>query len=283
MSDGKLVICPTPLGNLQDITLRSLEALKSADVICAEDTRVTGKLLAAFDIKKPLERLDEHMLSTGAPQLLERVRQGETIVYCTDAGMPGISDPGARLIKEAYETETPVEVLPGANAVSLAYVASGFSVPRFYFGGFFPRKDGERAETLSTLANLDAALVFYESPKRLLSSLGVLSKQVPSRRIAVCREMTKLYEEVFRGTAEEVYEEFKQRSDQSGIKGEIVLVIDVASEQEHTDKQTEAREDAFAYAEHLKQGDYSHKEITKILQQEFGISRNDAYDIALKA
>ena len=165
-ASGKLVIVPTPIGNLGDMTLRSLEALREADVVCAEDTRVTGKLLAHFGIEKRLVRLDEAMIGSRAAGVVERVAAGEVVAYCSDAGMPGVSDPGLRLVAAAREAGVAVEVLPGASAAACAYVASGTVCPRFYFGGFFPRKAAEQRSVLEELRGLDAALVFYESPAR---------------------------------------------------------------------------------------------------------------------
>jgi len=264
--------------------LRTLETLKEADVICAEDTRVTGKLLAAYEIKKPLERLDENTLAKGTHDIMERVLSGEVIAYCSDAGMPGVSDPGARLVKDARLAGIPVEVLPGANAVTLAFVAAGFMVPQFYFGGFFPRKDGEREDVLSNLMSLDAALVFYESPKRLSSSLELIARELPYRRVAVCRELTKMHEEVFVDTSGKVAEEFKRRESEEGIRGEIVLVIDVASVEEKEARASVASKEATWYAQRLAQeGGHSKKDIAKCLQERFGISRNEAYEIALSS
>ena len=147
-TSGKLVIVPTPIGNLGDMTLRSLEALREADVVCAEDTRVTGKLLAHFGIEKRLARLDEAMIGSRAAGVVERVAAGEVVAYCSDAGMPGVSDPGLRLVAAAREAGVAVEVLPGASAAACAYVASGTVCPRFYFGGFFPRKATEQRTVL---------------------------------------------------------------------------------------------------------------------------------------
>ncbi len=206
---GKLIIVPTPIGNLGDMTLRSLEALRAADTVCAEDTRVTGKLLAHFDIRKPLERLDEAMIGAKAASVMERVAAGEVVAYCSDAGMPGVSDPGLRLVAAAHEAGVPAEVLPGASAAACAYVASGTVCPRFYFGGFFPRKAGEQRTVLEELRGLDAALVFYESPNRLVAALAAIAEVLPWREVAVCRELTKLHEEVARGTAAELAERFR--------------------------------------------------------------------------
>ena len=180
-ASGKLVIVPTPIGNLGDMTLRSLEALREADVVCAEDTRVTGKLLAHFGIEKRLARLDEAMIGSRAAGVVERVAAGEVVAYCSDAGMPGVSDPGLRLVAAAREAGVAVEVLPGASAAACAYVASGTVCPRFYFGGFFPRKATEQRTVLAELSGLDAALVFYESPNRLVAALSVIAEVLPWR------------------------------------------------------------------------------------------------------
>ncbi|WP_139650838.1 16S rRNA (cytidine(1402)-2'-O)-methyltransferase [Raoultibacter phocaeensis] len=281
-STGKLIICPTPLGNLGDMTDRALRALQNADVVCAEDTRVTGKLLAAFGIKKRLERLDEQALSTQADRIVGRVEHGETIVYASDAGMPGVSDPGLRLVRAAQDAGVGVEVLPGPTAVATAYVASGTASPRFYFGGFFPRKAAERTEALTRLKSLDAALIFYESPKRLASTLTAIAEAFPEREVAVCRELTKLHEEVVRMPSVEVARLFEARERDAAIKGEIVIVIGGPSEREAVADEKEALEAARMRAEELRhEGGFTKKDITAALQREFGISRNDAYGIAI--
>lgn len=278
---GKLVICPTPLGNLGDITVRTLDALRDADVVCTEDTRVTGKLLAAFDLNKRMERLDENMVSAKAGQIVERIAAGENIAYCTDAGMPGVSDPGLRLVKAAREANVPVEVLPGASAAVTAYVASGCTDTCYYFGGFFPRRDAQREALLYELSSLKAALVFYESPNRLLDTLAIISKVFPMRQIAVCRELTKMHEEVLRATAAEILEQLVAR--EGGVKGEVVIVIDGPQEDEAeldmNKRISMARERALVL---VHEGMRS-KQITRTLVDELNIARNVAYDIALKA
>lgn len=281
---GKLIICPTPIGNLGDMTERALEALRSADVVCAEDTRVTGKLLAAYRIEKRLERLDEALIGDRTAALLDRVAAGEVIAYCSDAGMPGVSDPGLRLVRAALEADVPVEVLPGATAVATAYVASGSANPRFYFGGFFPRKDAERRATVEGLRALDATLLFYESPNRLVSALDVLADVLPHREIAVCRELTKLHEEVVRGPLPAVRDTFAVRVEQGGgVKGEIVLVIDGPSEAEGAAATEDSQASARERAAELKAAGARKKDIARAIAEEFGIARNAAYDIALKA
>ena len=281
---GKLIIVPTPIGNLGDMTLRSLEALRTADMVCAEDTRVTGKLLAHFDIRKPLERLDEAMIGAKAASVMERVAAGEVVAYCSDAGMPGVSDPGLRLVAAAHEAGVPVEVLPGASAAACAYVASGTVCPRFYFGGFFPRKAGEQRAVLEDLRGLDAALVFYESPNRLVTALAAIAEVLPWREVAVCRELTKLHEEVARGTAVELRALFGARAEEpGGIRGEIALVIDAPGEDETAADAAEAAASAEARAVELAAEGLRTKEVARRLAAEFGIARNDAYELAMAA
>ena len=274
---GKLVICPTPLGNLGDITPRALDALREANTVCAEDTRVTGKLLAALGVEgKRLERLDENVIGDRAAEIVARVASGEVIAYCTDAGMPGVSDPGLRLVRAARDAGETVEVLPGPTAVATAYVASGTPASAFYFGGFFPRKEKARADMLEQLKALDAALVFYESPKRIVAALEAIAGAFPKRTMTVCRELTKLHEEVVRGPAPQVLADFQSRD---SVKGEIVVVIDPPA-----DDETEVSPDeAMARAVELVSLGERPKDVAKQLTAEFGISRNEAYDIALEA
>ena len=281
--EGKLVICPTPIGNLGDMTERALAALREADVVCAEDTRVTGKLLAAFGIEKRLERLDEAVIGERAASIVERVAAGEVIAFCSDAGMPGMSDPGSRLVRAAREVGAKVEVLPGPTAAATAYVASGCANPRFYFGGFFPRKDAERRATLEGLRALDAALIFYESPNRLVSALDVLADVFPLREVAVCRELTKLHEEVACGLAPEVRDVFAERERASSVKGEIVIVVGGPSDAEGAAAVEDAEAAARRKAVELKGEGLRNKDVARAIADEFGIARNAAYEIALEA
>lgn len=278
---GKLTIVPTPIGNLADMTPRALDALREADVICAEDTRVTGKLLAAFGVEgKRLERLDENLLGARAADIITRVRTGERIAYCSDAGMPGVSDPGLRLVRAGREAEPPIEieVLPGPTAAATAYVASGTTSAAFYFGGFFPRKDKARHDVLEQLHSLDAALIFYESPNRVVGALEAIAKVYPHRNVAVCRELTKLHEEVVRGPAPEVYRDFAARE---SVKGEIALVIDAPGAAEQAVEGAATTEAATARARELAQAGERPKSIARTLAAEFGVSRNEAYALAL--
>lgn len=274
---GKLVVVPTPLGNLGDVTLRALEALREADVVCAEDTRVTGKLLLALGIEgKRVERLDENLVGKRVDEIVQRVIDGEAIAYCTDAGMPGVSDPGLRLVRAVREAGAAVEVLPGPTAVATAYVASGCTDSAFYFGGFFPRKDAARAALLEQLKPLEAALVFYESPNRVAGALQAIASAFPHRDVAVCRELTKLHEEVFRGSALEVAAEFASRD---SVKGEIVIVVDGPSDAERASDAEHAASDAAVRARELVDQGASSKDAVRALVKEFGIARNEAYRI----
>jgi 16S rRNA (cytidine1402-2'-O)-methyltransferase len=281
---GRLIIVPTPLGNLGDMTYRAVEALRTCDVVCAEDTRVTGKLLAHFDIEKRIERLDEALISARAEKLMQRVLDGEVIAYCSDAGMPGVSDPGLRLVAAAHAQGVCVEVLPGPTAVACAYVASGTICPRFYFGGFFPRKTQEQLSCLEALRSLDAALVFYESPRRLVAALKVVAQVFPHREVAVCRELTKLHEEVARGRAEELVCVFEASAEEpGGIRGEIAFVIDVAPASEMEESQASVALSAEARARELAEEGIRTKAIAKALVAEYGLARNDAYELAMRA
>jgi 16S rRNA (cytidine1402-2'-O)-methyltransferase len=224
---GKLSICATPIGNIKDITLRVLEAFKEADLIYAEDTRVTRKLLSYYDIHTFLERADEHALPKITPKIIEHLDQGKNIAYATDAGMPGISDPGLPLINAVRTAGLTVEVLPGASALTGALAASGFKSHSSFFGGFLPRKAGKITRTLQDLANLqDTVLVFYESVHRTHKTLTIIAEVFPDREVAMVRELTKLHEEVLRGLAPEVAASISQRIEAGRpLKGEVVILI----------------------------------------------------------
>ena len=221
---GRLVVCPTPIGNLEDITLRVLRALREADVIACEDTRQTRKLLTRHEIGgSRLVSYHEHNERRRARELAERVRRGETVALVSDAGTPGVSDPGAVVVGECLAEGLPVEVLPGPSAVVTALVASGLGSERWRFAGFLPRREGELRRELEAAAG--ETLVAYESPRRVGTTLRVLAGVDPDRPVAVCRELTKLHEEVVRGSAAELAERFAE-----GARGEVVLVVGPAAE-----------------------------------------------------
>jgi 16S rRNA (cytidine1402-2'-O)-methyltransferase len=221
MPDGRLVVCATPIGNLGDVTLRVLEALKGADVVEAEDTRVTRKLFARYGIATPLQPYHAKNLERRTPEVVSRVASGQVVALVSDAGTPGVSDPGAHLVDACLEAGLAVEVLPGASAILAALVASGLPTHAFYFGGFLPRKAGERRRALEALGGLDATLVFYESPRRTAATLATFAEAFAGRAAVVAREMTKLHEEVARGEVAQLSAAFAVRE----LKGEVVLLV----------------------------------------------------------
>jgi 16S rRNA (cytidine1402-2'-O)-methyltransferase len=216
-----LYVVATPIGNLDDITLRAIEALKSADVIAAEDTRRSGMLLKHFEIKKPFISYHEHNEATRTLQLVERVARGENIALITDAGTPGLSDPGLRLIRECIRRELPFTIVPGASSILAALVGSGFSTEKFFFGGFLPVKPGQRERELQAAAEREETSIFFESPYRLTKTLAVCIDVMPERQLCVARELTKKFEEFRRGVASELLAHYQAHPP----KGEIVLVI----------------------------------------------------------
>jgi len=214
-------VCPTPIGNLEDVTLRVLAALRDADVIACEDTRRTGGLLERHGIQGRLLSYHEHNERARTEQLVERMRAGETVALVSDAGMPLVSDPGLVLVRACIDAGVGVEVLPGPSAVLCALVASGLAGEQWRFVGFLPRGAGPLADVLAA----PETLVAFESPRRLAATLQVLAARDPGRRVAVCRELTKLHEEVVRGTAGELAERYAAQEP----RGEIVLVLGPAT------------------------------------------------------
>lgn len=226
---GSLTLVGTPIGNRADLSGRALEALRGADTVLAEDTRVSGKLLQSFGIAAHLERCDENVIAGRAPQLVARMAAGERMAFVSDAGMPAVADPGARLVDAARDAGVPVDVIPGPSAVTCAVAQSGFACEAFYFGGFLPRKDGERERVLRRLAGLPAVLVFYESPHRVADSLASIAAVFPGRRVALARELTKVFQEVLRGGAQELAALLEERGEP---KGECVLLVDAPGSEE---------------------------------------------------
>jgi 16S rRNA (cytidine1402-2'-O)-methyltransferase len=219
---GVLYLVATPIGNLEDITLRALHILKEADIIACEDTRQTRKLLERYDIHKPLVSYHEHNEAARAAELVEKATAGSTIAVLSDAGMPGISDPGYRVVRRAIEHGVKVVPVPGAVAAAAALAVSGLPSEAFRFGGFLPARSGERRRLLASLAAETATLVFYEAPHRILAALEDVVAALGARPVVVAREMTKLHEEFLRGPADEVLAELRRRP---AVKGEITLLI----------------------------------------------------------
>lgn len=216
-----LYVIGTPIGNLNDITLRALEVLKSVDLIAAEDTRHSGNLLRHFEIRKPLISYHEHNEAMRTAELSARLAAGENIALISDAGMPGLSDPGARLIRACIEGDLPYTIIPGVSAILTALVGSGFSLDQFCYRGFLPVKSGGRERELRAAAERKETTVVFESPYRINKTLAACAEIMPDRQLCVARELTKKFEEFRRGTAAELLAHYEARP----AKGEITLVI----------------------------------------------------------
>ncbi|MDQ3721316.1 MAG: 16S rRNA (cytidine(1402)-2'-O)-methyltransferase, partial [Actinomycetota bacterium] len=213
--DGRLVVCPTPIGNLEDVTLRVLSALRDADVVACEDTRRTRVLLDRYGVSARLVSYHEHNESSRAAEMVERIRGGDTVALVSDAGMPLVSDPGFVLVRACVAAGMAVEVLPGPSAALAALVASALPADRWRFAGFLPRKKGELRDALS---GPGGTLVAFESPRRVATTLAVLASLDPARPVAVCRELTKAHEEVVRGEAGALAERYASEPP----RGEVV-------------------------------------------------------------
>src|SRR5437667_7021369 len=203
-----LYVVATPIGNLGDITLRALDVLKSVDLIAAEDTRHSGILLKHFGIKKPFISYHEHNEAARTLELAERLGRGENVALITDAGTPGLSDPGLRLIRECIKREIPFTIIPGASSILTALLGSGFSTDKFSFRGFLPVKSGQRERELRAATERDETTIFFESPYRLTKTLAACIDIIPERHLCVARELTKKFEEFRRGVASELLEHY---------------------------------------------------------------------------
>lgn len=219
---GKLYICPTPIGNLEDMTYRTIRILNEVDLIAAEDTRHSIKLLNHFEISKPLTSYHEHNKDSKGGYLINKLLEGENIALISDAGMPGISDPGEDIIKQAIEHNIDIEVLPGATASITALVGSGLETAKFAFEGFLDRDKKVRRNQLEELKEERRTIIFYESPHRLKDTLKDMLKVLGNRRIAVNREITKKYQEIIREDIETVINIFNEKE----VKGEFVLIVE---------------------------------------------------------
>ena len=217
-----LYVVGTPIGNLDDITLRALATLKNVDLIAAEDTRHSGNLLRHFEIRKPLVSYHEHNEAMRTAELVERLAAGETVALITDAGMPGLSDPGARLIRKCIERDLPFTIVPGVSAITAALVGSGFGMEHFCYRGFLPVKSGQRARELMAAAEREETSVFFESPYRINKTLTACAELMPERQLCVARELTKKFEEFRRGTGAELLAHYEAHP----AKGEITLLVE---------------------------------------------------------
>ncbi len=267
---GTLYLVATPVGNLQDMTLRAIEVLKEVDLIACEDTRHTQKLLTHFNIGTATVSYHEHNERERAAEILERLKSGGRVAVVSDAGMPGICDPGYRVVALAVENGVPVVPVPGASAVVLALAASGLPTDAFGFGGFLPAKSGQRREALAGILQSSRTEVFYEAPHRVVESLQDLVEVLGgARRVVVARELTKLHEEFLRGTAEEVLAELRGRGD---MKGEITLLVGKSDGGVVPKMSLRKRMEQVMREESLDE-----KAALKKVAKEFGLGKSEAY------
>ncbi|MEJ7847309.1 MAG: 16S rRNA (cytidine(1402)-2'-O)-methyltransferase [Pyrinomonadaceae bacterium] len=269
---GTLYLVATPIGNLQDMTFRAVEILKTVDLIACEDTRHSRKLLNYYEISKKLVSYHEHNELERSVEFAEILKSGKSIAIISDAGTPGINDPGYKMVQKAYEIDASVIPVPGAAAFVNAAIASGLPTDSLFFGGFLPSKKGERRKRLEEVKQIPATLIFYESPHRLGKSLADCSEVLGNRRAAVARELTKLHEEIIRGELNFLAEQYSS----ANLKGEIVLVIDRAGAGEN------AENNPLTIAERVKEleaGGMEPKAALKRVAKEFRMSKSEAYRI----
>lgn len=273
---GKLYICGTPIGNLDDVTLRLLKVLDSVDVIAAEDTRRTGKLLNYYEINTSLTSYHEHNEQEKAVELMSLLRKGKKLALVSNAGMPGVSDPGCEIIKRAIAEDVEVIPVPGPTAAISALVVSGLPMDSFVFTGFLPRRGEERREKLQQIKQEQRTTIVYESPYRLLDTLQDLAQILAQRQLAVVRELTKVHEEKIYGTANEVLAEMKNRE----IKGEIVIVI---AGREAAPAEKEGWEDLtiLEHVELLMKNGYTKKRAIKEVANTRDLPKSEVYEIAI--
>ncbi|AYD39113.1 16S rRNA (cytidine(1402)-2'-O)-methyltransferase [Clostridium fermenticellae] len=276
---GKLYLVPTPIGNLQDITLRALDTLRNVDIIAAEDTRQTLKLLNHFDIKKSLISYHKYNEYEKGDYIIEKLKQGLNIAIVSDAGTPGISDPGSVIVSKCISQGMEFEVLTGATAITTALVYSGMDTTKFIFRGFLPRDNKERSAVIDSLKNRMETLIFYEAPHRIKNTLKFLRENLGNRNIAVCRELTKLHEEVLRMSLDDALDYFADRD----IKGEFVLVVKGKSEEE-INKDEEALWDKITIDEHIKmyiKKGLSKKEAVKKVAKDRNLPKSEIYKYSI--
>lgn len=263
-----IYFCPTPIGNLEDITIRTLNVLKSVDIICCEDTRNSIKLLNNFDIKKRLIAYHKFNERQKVDELIE-LSENNDIAIISDAGMPGISDPGFILIRELIDRDIEFEVLPGSTASILALLYSGFSTEHFFFYGFLDSKRSKRLKELENLKELKFPIIFYEAPHRILETLEDLKEVFGNRKISISRELTKMFEEHVRGSIEEIL------AKDLTLKGEFVIVVDGYEEEE-------LEIDIRAELERRVADGMKMSQAIKEVAKEFGLKKNDVYKVSLE-
>jgi len=274
---GKLYLCGTPIGNLDDITFRVLETLKNADVIYAEDTRHSLRLLNHFQISKPLYSYHEHNQEQAGKDILEKVAKGDQIALVTDAGMPGISDPGEALVKLFIENEVAFEIIPGVTAFTTALVGSGMNTSRFVFEGFLSRDKKQKKALLEKIKKETRTIIFYESPHRLKDTLKAILEIFGDRKLVLARELTKKYEEFHRGTVQSIYTYYLENE----IRGELVLIIEGYEENELDKIVYDPTESAKEHVERLILTGMDKKEAMKIVAAERHMKKSEVYGLLI--
>ena len=270
--NGILYIVPTPIGNLADMTLRAVEILNNVTLIGAEDTRTSAKLLRHYQIKTPMISYHKFNERSRVEKFLDRLKNGEDVAIISDAGTPGISDPASIIINAAIENDIKVETLPGATAFVPALVSSGLNCERFYFACFLPKKKSEKDNLLKELINIKDTIIFYEAPHRLVKFLSGLKEVFGNRKIVIARELSKLYETLYRTTIDEVL----ANPDMITLKGEFVIIVEGAQEKEYSNTElTEMLEVELVKGK-------SKKDAIKKVQELTGVSKNKIYSLALK-
>lgn len=269
---GELYLCSTPIGNLEDITLRVLRILKEADLIAAEDTRHTKKLLNHYQIDTPLTSYHEHNARQKGAYLLGLLQEGKRIALVSDAGTPGISDPGTLLVQQALEAGIPVTPIPGATAAIAALCISGLPTDKFVFEGFLPRSDKERRQRLEQLAREERTMIFYEAPHRLVATLKAFNEQFPHRRLVAARELTKQYEEVLRGTPGELLDHFQEITP----RGEFTLLLEGRREGEDDDE-AGATPDPAELVKSLEEQGWEWREAIREAARQLGVPKREIY------
>lgn len=274
---GKLYLCGTPIGNLEDITFRVLETLKACDVVYAEDTRHSIRLLNHFGISKPLHSYHDHNQEHAGNEIISKVQMGEKVALVTDAGMPGISDPGENLVIKCIETETPFEIIPGVTAFTMALVGSGFSTGQFVFEGFMSRDKRQKRKHIERVKYERRTLLFYESPHRLKETLKLLYEGLGDRKAVVARELTKKFETFRRGTLAELIAFY----DSETVKGEIVIVLEGSDvDQEPINDYSEVPiKERYAF---LMETGMNNKEAMKTIAKERQMKKSDVYSLLLE-
>ena len=280
---GLLSVVGTPIGNLEDASPRVRRVLGEADVVLCEDTRVTGRLMSAFGLHVRLERCDENVMAEKVEGVLARLAAGGRVAFVSDAGMPGVSDPGQRLVDAALDAGMRVEVVPGPSAVTCALVASGLASEHFFFEGFLPRRRGSQLARLAELVAIPGTLVVYESPRRVAETLANVAEVFPARRVALVRELTKLHEEVMRGVAPELVASVAAREE---VRGECVIVIAAPGAEELAARRAEAAGPERTLEEEIAAGlaaGEPKSALAKRLAKSFSLPRAEVYDKVVAA